>query len=114
MNRPSHIWLAAIVLIGYTAIAPSQEGGKQPFRLVQTISLPNVKGRLDHMDVDVKRKRLFVAGLENGTLEVVDLQAGKWVRSIPGFEKPQGALYVPGLHNLFVASRGDGLPRCVW
>jgi len=33
-----------------------------------------VKGRLDHMDVDVKGKRLFVAGLENGTLEVVDLQ----------------------------------------
>src|SRR2546426_11820953 len=100
MNRPSHIWLAAIVLIGCTAIAPPQEGGKQPFRLVQTISLPNVKGGLDHMDVDVKRKRLFVAGLENGTLEVVDLQAGKWVRSIPGFEKPQGALYVPELNKL--------------
>src|SRR3989440_1668350 len=114
MNRPSHIWLAAIVLIGYTAIAPSQEGGKQPFRLVQTISLPNVKGRLDHMDVDVKRKRLFVAGLENGTLEVVDLQAGKWVRSIPGFEKPQGALYVAELGKLFVASGDDGMLRVFW
>src|SRR6266566_9068333 len=95
MNRPSHIWLAAIVLIGYTAIAPSQEGGKQPLRLVQTISLPNVKGRLDHMDVDVKGKRLFVAALENGTLEVVDLGHSKWLRSIPGFKKPQGALFVP-------------------
>src|SRR5437660_12917537 len=114
MNRPSHIWLAAIVLIGYTAIAPSQEGGKQPFRLVQTISLPNVKGRLDHMDVDGKRKRLFVAGLENGTLEVVDLQAGKWVRSIPGFEKPQGALYDPERNKLFVASGDDGTSRDIW
>src|SRR2546426_12061098 len=111
MNRPSHIWLAAIVLIGYTAIAPSQEGGKQPFRLVQTISLPNVKGRLDHMDVDVKRKRLFVAGLENGTFEVVDLQAGKWVRSIPGFKKSQGALFVPELNKLFLASGDDGMLR---
>src|SRR5438094_8144425 len=114
MNRPSHIWLAAIVLIGYTAIAPSQEGGKQPFRLVQTISLPNVKGRLDHMDVDVKRKRLFVAGLENGTLEVGDLQAGKWVRSIPGLEKPQGALYDPELKKPFAASGGDGMRRVSW
>src|SRR5213080_65939 len=111
MNRPSHIWLAAIVLIGYTAIAPSQEGGKQPFRLVQTISLPNVKGRLDHMDVDIKGKRLFVAGLENGTFEVVDLQAGKWARSIPGFKKPQGALFVPELNKLFVASGDDGMVR---
>src|SRR6184192_3720945 len=108
MNRPSHIWLAAIVLIGYTAIAPSQEGGKQPLRLVQTISLPNVKGRLDHMDVDVKGKRLFVAALENGPVEVVDLEAGKWTHSIHGFKKPQGALYVPELGKLFVASGDDG------
>src|SRR5438309_11075458 len=114
MNRPSHIWLAAIVLIGYTAIAASQEGGKQPFRLVQTISVPNVKGRLDHMDVDVKRKRLFVAGLENGTLEVVDLQAGKFARSIPGFEKPQGASHVPELNKTFVASGDDGMLRVSW
>src|SRR5437867_11949822 len=63
---------------------------------------------------DVKRKRLFVAGLENGTLEVVDLQAGKWVRSIPGFEKPQGALYVPELNKLFVASGDDGMLRVFW
>src|SRR5205809_4325759 len=115
MNRLSHIWLIAVAaLIGYTGTTGSQEGGKQPFRLVQTISLPNVKGRLDHMDVDVKRKRLFVAGLENGTLEVVDLQAGKWVRSIPGFEKPQGALYVPELNKLFVASGDDGMLRVFW
>src|SRR5438552_10674235 len=114
MIRRSHIWMSVeAALIGFTGTV-SQEGGKQPFRLVQTISLPNVKGRLDHMDVDVKRKRLFVAGLENGTLEVVDLQAGKWVRSIPGFEKPQGALYVPELNKLFVASGDDGMLRVFW
>src|SRR5215467_9574814 len=111
MNRSSHIWLAAIVLIGYTAIAPSQEGGKQPLRLVQTISLPNVKGRLDHMHVDVKGKRLFVAGLENGSLEVVDLKSGSWIHSIPGFKKTQGTLYVPELDKLFVASGDDGMVR---
>src|SRR2546426_9004435 len=112
MNRLSHIWLIAVVaLIGYTGIARSQEGGKQALRLVQTIPLPNVKGRLDHMDVDVKGKRLFVAGLENGTFEVVDLQAGKWVRSIPGFKKSQGALFVPELNKLFLASGDDGMLR---
>src|SRR5437016_14421005 len=112
MNRLSHIWLIAVIfLIGYTGTTGSQEGGKQPLRLVQTISFPNVAGRLDHMDVDVKGKRLFVAGLENGTLEVVDLQAGKWIRRIPGFNKPQGALYVPELNKLFVASGDDGMLR---
>jgi len=38
-----------------------------PLRLVQTISMPKVKGRIDHMDVDVKGKRLVgvpASGLE--------------------------------------------------
>jgi len=112
MTRGSKIWLiAASLLIACSGIAFSQEAGKQPLRLVQTIPLPNVKGRLDHMDVDVKGKRLFVAGLENGTFEVVDLQAGKWVRSIPGFKKAQGALFVPELNKLFLASGDDGMLR---
>jgi DNA-binding beta-propeller fold protein YncE len=63
------------------------------------------------MDVDVKGKRLFIAGLENGTFEVVDLQADKWVRSLPGFKKAQGALFVPALNKLFLASGDDAMLR---
>jgi hypothetical protein len=112
MSRISSICLvAAGFLIACGGIAFSQEAGKQPLRLVQKILLPNVKGRLDHMDVDVKGKRLFVAALENGTFEVVDLQAGKWMRSIPGFKKAQGALFVPELNKLFLASGDDGVLR---
>src|SRR6202045_3202239 len=112
MNRISMICLvAASFLIANSGIAFSQEGTKQPLRLVQTIPLPNVKGRLDHIDVDMKGKRLFVAGLENGTFEVVDVDAGKWVRSIPGFKKAQGALFVPELNKLFLASGDDGMVR---
>ena len=84
---------------------------QEPLRLVQTIAMPDVKGRLDHMDVDVKGKRLFVAGLENGTVEVIDLLSGKRMRSIPGFQKPQGIAYVPGLNKMFVASGDDGMLR---
>jgi DNA-binding beta-propeller fold protein YncE len=112
MNRFFSVCLiAAGFLISSTGIAFPQEIGKQPLRLMQTIPLPNVKGRLDHMDVDVKGKRLFIAGLENGTFEVVDLQAGKWARSIPGFKKAQGALFVPELNKLFLASGDDGMLR---
>ena len=111
MNRISQIaFVAVALLIGSVRVAHSQDT-KPPLRLVQTISLPNVKGRLDHMDVDVSGKRLFVAGLENGTFEVVDLQAGKWMRSIPGFKKAQGALFVPELNKLFLASGDDGMVR---
>jgi DNA-binding beta-propeller fold protein YncE len=102
--------VAILFLTIFPRAATCQNTGK-PLRLVQTISMPNVKGRLDHMDVDLKGKRLFVAGLENDTLEVLDLQAGKWMRSLPGFKKPQGALFVPALNKLFVASGDDGMLR---
>ncbi len=50
---------------------------KEPLRLVATNSMPNVTRRIDHMDADVRGQRLFVAGLENGSLEVVGRRAGK-------------------------------------
>lgn len=106
------VWLFSYLsVIGCATMAGSQDLAKQPLRLVQTISIPSVKGRLDHMDVDVRGQRLFVAGLENGTLEIVDLRAGKRIRSIPGFKKPQGVLYVPELNKLFVASGDDAMLR---
>src|SRR4029077_1093857 len=84
---------------------------KETLRLVQTIPMPNVKGRIDHMDVDVKGKRLFVAGLENGSLEVVDLSAGKWSKSVAGFKKTHGVVYIPSLNKVFVASGDDAMLR---
>jgi len=101
--------LGLTVIAALRASAHAQDHA--PLRLVQTIPMPNVKGRIDHMDVDVKNKRLFVAGLENGSVEVVDLQAGNWLKSIPGFKKPQGIAYVPSLNKLFVASGDDGMLR---
>ena len=112
MKSFSALSLGALLFItGSARTASAQATASQPLRLMQTISLPNVKGRLDHIDVDLKGKRLFVAGLENGTFEVVDLQAGKWTRSLPGFKKPQGALFVPELNKLFLASGDDGMLR---
>src|SRR5258708_36967287 len=69
--------LIASVLLMADSVRAKPQQEKEPLRLVQKIPLTNVKGRIDHMEVDVKGKRLFVAGLENGTLEVVDLKDGK-------------------------------------
>jgi DNA-binding beta-propeller fold protein YncE len=103
--------LAAVLAHGLFSPALMTAQEMQPLRLVQTIPMPNVKGRIDHMDVDVAGKRLFVAGLENGSLEVVDLAAGKWTKSLPGFKKTQGIAYIPSLNKLFVASGDDGMLR---
>jgi len=112
MNKSFSIRLFAVLfLIECTRIANAQEVGRQSLRLVQTISMPNVKGRIDHMEVDLESKRLFIAAVENGSMEVVDLGAGKWTRSVPGFKTPTEMSYVPELNKVFVASRDDGMVR---
>src|ERR1700740_484385 len=75
--------------------------------------MANVKGRLGHMDGDADGVRLFISGLENGTVEMVDLKSGKWLRRISGFKKPQGIAYVAPLHKIFVASGDDGVVRAL-
>jgi DNA-binding beta-propeller fold protein YncE len=82
-----------------------------PLRLENTIPLPDVQGRIDHMSIDVQGERLFVAALGNNTVEVVDLKQAKRVHSIPGLQEPQGALYLPGLKRLFIANADDGTVR---
>jgi DNA-binding beta-propeller fold protein YncE len=110
MKRSLLVCAAMIAQLPVTAF-PASAQDKMPLRLVQSIPMPNVKGRIDHMDVDIQGMRLFVAGLENGSLEVVDLRAGKWLRSIPGFKKAQGVAYVPSLNKVFVASGDDAMLR---
>src|ERR1700731_2226769 len=110
MKKSLGVSVTALLFLS-ALISRATPQGKETLRLVQTIPMPNVKGRIDHMDVDVKGKRLFVAGLENGSLEVLDLAAGKWSKSLPGFKKTQGVAYIPSLNKVFVASGDDGMLR---
>jgi hypothetical protein len=75
---------------------------------VQSISLPDIDGRIDHFSIDVRGRRAFLAALTKNTVEVVDLKAGRMIRTLPGFAKPQGVCFVPELNRLFVATGMDG------
>ncbi len=76
-----------------------------------TIALKDVSGRIDHLAIDLRRNRLFVAELGNGTLDVVDLAAGVVIRRIGGLKEPQGVGYAPGADVLAIANGGDGTVR---
>jgi hypothetical protein len=97
------------MLAGFAIETSAQE--KQTLRLLQTIPLPGVKGRLDHMGVDVEKKRLFVATVDNNTLEIVDLSAGKVIKSLTGFKDTQDALFLGGEFNKLYVSSLDGHVR---
>jgi DNA-binding beta-propeller fold protein YncE len=67
-----------------------------------------VSGRIDHLGIDVNRQRLLVAELGNNSLGVVDLAAGKVLRTTTGLSEPQGVAYVPFADSVLVANAGDG------
>lgn len=105
MRKSVLMWL----FIAAGAILPSiYSQNNVPLRLIQTIPMPNVQGRIDHMALDIEHQRLYVAALGNNTLEVLDLRAAKVTQAITGLKEPQGVVYVPALGKLFVTTGGDG------
>jgi DNA-binding beta-propeller fold protein YncE len=75
------------------------------------IPLGDVRGRIDHMAVDLTQQRLFVAEFENDAVAVIDLQAGKVAHVISDVRQPQGLAYLPSTDTLFAANGGDGSLR---
>jgi hypothetical protein len=93
------------------ALMPAHSRDQLTLRLVQTIPLPGVSGRLDHMAVDLEKNRLFVAAVANGTLEVLDLNAERVINSIPGIKDAQDAVFLGGQFNKLYVSSLDGTLR---
>src|SRR5439155_13807479 len=106
-SRIKHICFSLLGALSLTAHAADSDAMK----LFKTIPLPDVTGRFDHFSIDVKNQRLFVAALGNNSVEVLDLNAGKRLRSITGCDKPQGVLYLPKGNLLCVANGGNGRLR---
>jgi hypothetical protein len=90
--------ICAICVTSLTAFAiQARSQDTSPLRLVQTILMPGVQGRMDHLGVDIEGSRLFAAALgdHQNTVEVLDLRAGKRVFSVRGQSMPQGVFYSP-------------------
>lgn len=98
-----------ILFLGFAVAAAADES--PPLALDATIELPNTSGRIDHLAIDLARKRLFVAELGNSSIDVVDLGGGGIVHRISRLDQPQGVVYVPKHDLLVVANGGDGTLR---
>lgn len=86
--------------------------GQDMLKLEKEIPMPNVKGRIDHLDINLKGQIAYVAALGNNTVEVVDLKNGRILHSITGLSEPQGVAYIPKHQELFVANGGTG--ECIF
>jgi DNA-binding beta-propeller fold protein YncE len=108
--------LAAVVLAAIVAFCVAKDVRAEgtegpPLQLETKIPLGDVRGRIDHMTVDLARHRLFVAALGNDSLAVVDIEGKRLDRLIGGLREPQGVGYDPVSDTLYVANAGDGSVR---
>src|SRR5215217_1522874 len=102
-----------IILFSYFLFTCLGCKGQKPFgenQLIKEAIIPmnGVKGRIDHLDVNLEEKIIYVAALGNNSLEIVDIVKGNVLHSIKGLDEPQGVAYIPQQREIFVANGGNG------
>src|SRR6266516_2817513 len=102
-------FLRSVVLVACLGCLIAVKAEEKGFKLKQTIPLPGVEGRIDHLALDASGERLFVCALGNNTVEILDLRKGERIHSITGLGSPQGIAYIPELDRLFVANDKGGI-----
>lgn len=109
-NKLYAVLFITVVIISttFTSCKAQKSYGSQYLKLEKTIPLPGVKGRIDHLDIDVKDQIVYVAALGNNSVEVVSLKQGKVIHSIKGLDEPQGVGFIPQTNEIFIANGGNG------
>ncbi len=82
---------------------------QEPLEFAKIIAMPGVRGRIDHLDIDLIGNRLFVAALGHNAVEVIDLQGGRTLGRFEHLREPQGVAYVSKTEQLFVANGGGDI-----
>jgi DNA-binding beta-propeller fold protein YncE len=101
--------LAAPMLAVQTATSLADDPARPPLERTQTIALRGPVGGLDHLAIDSRRGRLFVANTSNNSLDVVDLKAGALLKQVPGQGRIRGIAYAPDLDRVFVGNGTGGV-----
>jgi DNA-binding beta-propeller fold protein YncE len=97
--------LASLAVAGARRV----DAADPPLERVRTIALKGPVGGLDHLAIDAKRGRLFVANTVNGSLDVVDLKAGALLKQVPGQGRIRGIDYSPQADRVFVGNGTGGV-----
>src|SRR5438067_2862086 len=104
-----HCLLHKVLFVASCLYPTAAHAQAKTLQLTQTIRLPGVEGRIDHMELDATSDRLFVCALGNNTVEVLAVRKGERIHSITGLGAPQGIAYLPELNRIFVANDKGGI-----
>jgi multidrug efflux pump subunit AcrA (membrane-fusion protein) len=86
------------------------EGLQKPYanlKLLQTIPLVGVEGKIDHLCVDPDGKRLFICNaVDAGGVAVIDIAEGRELDRIQNLVEPQAVWAMPGVNKIAVTTGG--------
>jgi DNA-binding beta-propeller fold protein YncE len=82
---------------------------QEPLRPVSKFAMPaSVQGKFDHLGIDYRGGRLFVAAETAHQVLIFDLKSGKYVRSIEGIEIPHAIFVREDLNRIYITDGGTG------
>ncbi len=103
------VFFASFLPLSAATPKPSSAANhRAPLTLRAVIPLPAARGRMDHMSVDLKGRRVFLSEIGNGGVAIISLVSDKTVHLLTGFGEPQGNYFDEATSRLFVASGDDG------
>ncbi len=110
------VLVVALAGVGYFIGVPLawriRNGGQGcVLQLQKSVALPNISGLIDHMALDTLGQRLFVAAPSNGSIAIVDLASGQFVKSLVGLGHPHAVIYLMDSQRLYISTGGDGAVR---
>lgn len=100
-----------LAIVSATFIDSASAAAPPALSLERAIPLGDIKGRIDHLAVDLDHQRLFVAELGNNSVGVIDLRSNRVQQRVTNLEEPQGLGYLPSAQTLYVTNGGDGSVR---
>jgi DNA-binding beta-propeller fold protein YncE len=101
--------LLAAMVMALFAVGLTFASGEPPLKLVAKYKMPaTVKGRFDHLGVDLRGNRLFLAAESAHQVLVFDLRTGEYLRSIPNVQIPHAIFVREDLNRIYVTDGGAG------
>jgi len=83
----------------------------QVLKLLDTVTMDEIEGPVQHLAVDIKGQRIFLAAASHNTVEVFGAQKLKRLSTISGLADPQDLVFLPASNRLLVSNGADGSLR---
>jgi DNA-binding beta-propeller fold protein YncE len=97
-----------LVLVLFFSLS-SRAQTKEPLVLIGTMEMPGVPlgPYVDHFGVDLKKHRLFATPQAHKSVQVFDIDKGKFLHEVTGFGNAHGVVYRDDLDQFYVSDGGD-------